>query len=196
MAYRSPVPKTRLSIAVVSVLTIAAALVPMAFAVGPLLSGGNVRVSTHDFFPADPFVAASGAPDVLQQNEPSIAVHPTDANLIAVGMNDVRTIAVSDDAWQGLAVSTNGGASFDFEALVPGFPGDTSAAGLASPVAGNVAASDPWLAFDTFGHLFFAFIAFQRTPPGQPDFDPKDTNVIAVARYGASASGSCIRRRL
>ena len=59
------------------------------------LSGANVRVSTHDFFPTDPFFAPSGPPDVLQQNEPSIAVHPSFPNLISVGMNDVRTLAVS-----------------------------------------------------------------------------------------------------
>lgn len=157
---------------------------------GPALSGTNVRVSTHDFFPADPFFSEVGPPaDVLQQNEPSIAVHPSNPQLIAVGMNDVRTLAISDDAWQGLAVSTNGGTSFDFEALVPGFPGDTSPDGLASPVRGNAAASDPWLSFDNFDHLFFAFIAFQRTPPGQPDFDPEDTNAIAVAKYATDAAG-------
>ena len=157
---------------------------------GPTLSGGNVRVSTHDFFPGDQFFSEVGPPaDVLQQNEPSIAVHPTNSQLIAVGMNDVRTLAVSDDAWQGLAVSTNGGQSFDFEALVPGFPGDTSPDGLASPVRGNAAGSDPWLSFDNFGDLFFTFIAFQRTPPGKPDFDPQATNAIAVAKYSADATG-------
>src|SRR5262245_12798587 len=157
---------------------------------GPTLSRGNVRVSTHDLFPGDQFFSEVGPPaDVLQQNEPSIAVHPANSQLIAVGMNDVRTLAVSDDAWQGLAVSANGGLSFDFEALVPGFPGDTSTDGLASPVRGNAAGSDPWLSFDNFGHLFFAFIAFQRTPPGQPDFDRADTNAIAVAKYSADATG-------
>ena len=159
------------------------------FARAQSLSGANVRVSTHDFFPADPFFAASGPPDVLQQNEPSIAVHPAFPNLIAVGMNDVRTLAISDDAWQGLAVSTNGGLSFDSESLIPGYPGDTSAAGLSSPIHGNAAASDPWLSFDNFNHLFFSFIAFQRTPPGQPDFNRRDTNAIVVARYNVTTSG-------
>lgn len=161
---------------------------------GPTLTGQNVRVSTHDFFPNDSFFSPTGAPDVLQQNEPSVAVHPLNRNLIAVGMNDVRTLAISDDAWQGLAVSTNGGASFDFEALVPGFPGDVSADGVASPVRGNQAASDPWLAFDNVGNLFFAFIAFQRTPPGRPDFDPAETNAIAVAKYVATPDGVQYRK--
>ncbi len=150
----------------------------------------DVRVSTHDFFPTDPFTSVVGRPpDVLQQNEPSVAVHPANPNLIAVGMNDVRTLSQSDDSWQGLAVSNNGGLTFGFEALIPGFPGDASPAGLASPVSGNRAASDPWLSFDNFNNLFFAFIAFQRTPPGRPDFDPADTNAIAVAKYSVVPGG-------
>lgn len=179
--------------AVASTLTVVA-LVPLVMVAAPVLSGPNLRVSTHDFFPADPFVAGSGPADVLQQNEPSIAVHPFNPNLIAVGMNDVRTLSVSDDSWQALAVSNDGGLSFGFEALVPGFPGDTSPAGLASPVSGNAAGSDPWLSFDSFNHLFFAFIAFQRTPPGRPDFDPPDTNVIAVAKYDVTGAGVVYRK--
>ena len=153
------------------------------------LSGANLRVSTQDLDPSDALVGSPGPPDVLQQNEPSIAVHPTNANLVAVGMNDVRTLSLSDDAWQGLAVSTNGGTSFDYEALVPGYPGDSSADGRASPAFGNEAGADPWLGFDNFGHLFFAFIAFHRTPPGRPEFDPSHTNVVVVAKYNASAAG-------
>jgi hypothetical protein len=180
--------RTWRSIAVASSVTMVVTLISLVVAAAPVLSGANARVSTHDFFPGDPFAAGSGPADVLQQNEPSIAVHPTNENLIAVGMNDVRTLAISDDAWQGLAVSTDGGGTFS-EALVPGFPGDTSPQGLASPVRGNAAASDPWLSFDRFNNLFFAFIAFQRTPPGQPDFDPAATNVIVVAKYATSSTG-------
>jgi len=172
------------------IVALGAAAVAQKPAAGPSLAGANVRVSTHDFFPGDPFFSEVGPPaDVLQQNEPSIAVHPSSNRLIAVGMNDVRTLAVSDDAWQGLALSTNGGRSFDFEALIPGFPSDTSPEGLTSPIRGNQAASDPWLSFDNFDNLFFAFIAFQRTPPGRPDFDPQDTNAIAVAKYAVSPGG-------
>jgi hypothetical protein len=152
---------------------------------GAATAGADVRVSTHDLITSDAYAAPSGPPDVLQQNEPSIAVHPTNANLLAVGMNDVRTLAVSNDAWQSLAFSTDGGGSWT-ESLVPGYPGDTSAAGLASPIRGNAAASDPWLSFDNFGNLFFAFIAFQRTPPGQPANTV--ANALAVAKYTAGGS--------
>ncbi|HEY8112869.1 MAG TPA: hypothetical protein VII16_08370, partial [Actinomycetes bacterium] len=65
-----------------------------------------MRVTTHDIITTDPFGSATAPTDVLQQNEPSIAIHPANHNIIAVGVNDVRTVGISDDAWQGLAVST------------------------------------------------------------------------------------------
>jgi hypothetical protein len=151
-------------------------------------AGADTRVTTHDIITTDPFGSATPPTDVLQQNEPSIAVHPANNNnIIAVGVNDVRTVGISNDAWQGLAVSTNGGASFAFETLIPGYPGDTSAAGLASPVRGNAAASDPWLGFDAAGNLYFSFIAFQRTPPRKPSSTV--ANVLAVAKYHITAAG-------
>lgn len=158
----------------------AALTLVLATAVAAATQHTDVRVSTHDLITTDAFVSAVGAPDVLQQNEPHIAIHPTNANLLAVGMNDVRTLGVSDDAWQGLAVSNDGGATYT-ESLIPGFPGDDTAAGLASPIRGNAAASDPWLGFDNFNNLFFSFIAFQRTPPGQPASTV--ANALAVAKF-------------
>ena len=153
-------------------------------------AGSDVRVSTHDLITTDAFASSvGGPPDVLQQNEPSIALHPANASLLAVGMNDVRTLGVSNDAWQGLAVSNNGGATYT-ESLVPGYPGDTSAAGLASPIRGNGAASDPWLGFDNFNNLFFAFIAFQRTPPGQPL--NTTANALAVAKYAVNPATGAV----
>lgn len=99
-----------------------AVLLVAAMAPGSLAATASrdVRVTTHDLITTDPFGSATPPTDVLQQNEPSIAVHPANANIIAVGVNDVRTLGISDDAWQGLAVSTNGGASFAFETLIPG----------------------------------------------------------------------------
>jgi hypothetical protein len=159
----------------------AALALVVASVVAAATGGADVRVSTHDLIASDPFVSnVGGPPDVLQQNEPHIAIHPANSDVVAVGMNDVRTLGVSDDAWQGLAVSSDGGASY-MESLIPGYPGDTSAAGLASPIRGNAAASDPWLGFDNFNNLFFAFIAFQRTPPGQPA--NTTANALAVAKY-------------
>jgi BNR/Asp-box repeat len=162
----------------------------VASGVAAATAGIDVRVSTHDLITSDPyFSTVGGAPDVLQQNEPHIALHPTKSTLLAVGMNDVRTLGVSNDAWQGLAVSTDGGATYS-ESLIPGYPGDTSAAGLASPIRGNAAASDPWLGFDRFNNMFFAFIAFQRTPPGQPG--NTTANALAVAKYAVNPTTDAV----
>lgn len=162
----------------------------LASSLGAATASTDVRVSTHDLITSDPYASSVGGPaDVLQQNEPHIAIHPANPSLIAVGMNDVRTLGISNDAWQGLAVSSDGGASYT-ESLIPGYPGDTSAAGLASPIRGNAAASDPWLGFDNFDNLFFAFIAFQRTPPGQPA--STTANALAVAKYSVNPSTGAV----
>jgi hypothetical protein len=162
----------------------------LATGVAAATAGADVRVSTHDLITSDAFVSSvGGPPDVLQQNEPHIAIHPTNSSLLAVGMNDVRTLGISNDAWQGLAVSSDGGATYT-ESLIPGYPGDTSAAGLASPIRGNAAASDPWLGFDRFNNLFFAFIAFQRTPPGKPASTA--ANALAVAKYSVNPATGAV----
>lgn len=160
------------------------------YAAATLNDEGNVRVTTRDFFPGAPpsgdgFGAAAAPFDVFQQNEPSIAQHPIRSNLLAVGANDVRTFGLSGDAWQSLAYSTNSGSTWPEpnQSLIPGFPGDTSADGLVSPVRGNRAASDPWLSFDLQGNLFFAFIAFQRAFPHDPGTRQDQANAIAVAKY-------------
>lgn len=155
----------------------------------PATSGPNVRVSNADFFPADPFASAVGGPaDVLQQNEPHIVQSPLNASVLAVGMNDVRTLGISDDAWQGLAISTNGGATWGQEQLVPGWPGDDRCPDV-SPLCGTAAGSDPVLGFDRHGHLYYSMIAFHRAPPGQPGFKKADANAVAVAKYNVHASG-------
>lgn len=151
------------------------------------LSGSNVRVTTEDIITSDAYASSvGGPPDVLQQNEPHVAISPLNSSIVAVGVNDVRTLGVSGDAWQGLHISIDGGATWPFQKLIPGYPGDTSADGINSPISGNRAAADPMVAFDRHNNLFYAFIAFQRTPPGRPDFDPADTNAIAVAKYAVT----------
>src|SRR5512132_2005135 len=168
----------------------AALALVLAGAVAAARSGTDVRVSTHDLITTDAYASSvGGPPDVLQQNEPHIAIHPTNPNLVAVGMNDVRTLGVSNDAWQGLAVSSDGGATYT-ESLIPGYPGDSSAAGLVSPIRGNAAASDPWLGFDRFNNLYFSFIAFQRTPPGQPA--NTTANALAVATYSVNPATGAV----
>ncbi len=165
---------------------LAALCVVLVASAAPSKSGTNVRVSNADFFPVDAYASSVGGPaDVFQQNEPHIAQDPANSMVLAVGMNDVRTLSQSDDAWQGLALSSDGGATWGQEQLVPGWPGDPGCPDV-SPVCGNAAGSDPVLGFDGNGHLFFSFIGFHREPPGKPGFKQDDSNALAVARYNVS----------
>ena len=114
-----------------------------------------------------------------QSNETTVAISPANPSIVATGANDYRMVPVTGDVWHGLYVSADGGATW-FNTMVPGFPSDTSAAGLASPLLGLDGAGDPVVRFDSAGKLYAAGIAFNR------DFDqpdrPVDT-VVYVAKY-------------
>ena len=99
------------------------------------------------------------------QNEPTVAVNPHNTQVAVAGANDYCAQIVNGDVWAGYYRSTNGGASWK-DSLVPGYPADASAAGVASPVHGTCgAAGDPSQAFDRDGRLFYAFICFNRAKP-------------------------------
>jgi len=98
-----------------------------------------------------------------QQNEPSVAIKPDEPRFIVAAANDDCTVPSFADGWEGVYVSQNGGASFT-DSLLPGYPGDTSAAGRASPLFSvDTSAGDPLLDWDTSGDLFVGGIAFNRT---------------------------------
>jgi hypothetical protein len=114
-----------------------------------------------------------------QSNETTVAISPADADIVAAGGNDYRMVTVAGDVWLGVYVSDDGGASW-FNTFVPGFPSDTSSAGLASPLLNLDASGDPVVRFDAEGNLFVAAIAFNR------NFDQSDRpvdNLVYVARY-------------
>ncbi|TMJ03155.1 MAG: exo-alpha-sialidase [Bacillati bacterium ANGP1] len=99
------------------------------------------------------------------QNEPTVAVNPRHPNIIIAGSNDYCAQIVNGDVWAGYYRSTNGGHTWS-DSLLPGYPKDTSAAGVASPAHGQCgAAGDPTQAFDTQGRLFYGFICFNRVQP-------------------------------
>src|SRR5881296_861971 len=99
------------------------------------------------------------------QNEPTVAVDPNNTSVIVAGSHDYCAAIVNGDVWAGYYRSTDGGASWQ-DSLVPGYPADTSPAGLASPVHGSCnAAGDPTQSFDGAGRLFYGFICFNRSKP-------------------------------
>jgi hypothetical protein len=148
-------------------------LVPLALAfAAPGLA--DVRVTNQVYIRADgatdgvlascssdePGTAAGGN---RQQNEPSVAVRPGEPSFIVATANDYCTVPSFRDAWEGVYVSTNGGATWT-DSLLPGYPGDTSAAGQASPLFGvDTTSGDPLVRWDTSGDLFVGGIAFNRT---------------------------------
>src|ERR671934_15208 len=74
--------------------------------------------------------------DRRQQNEPAVAVDPHNTDVVAAGANDYCTVPNTLDVWAGFYRSTDGGSTWH-DSLVPGYPGDTSAGGTASPVSGT-----------------------------------------------------------
>src|SRR2546426_3222310 len=152
-------------------VAIIACLVSLAPATGAA-TGANVRV-TRDATPHS-YARADGGTDPTMdscstnrraQNEPAVAVDPHNPSVVTAGSNDYCAAVVNGDVWAGYYRSTNGGASWQ-DSLVPGYPNDTSAAGMASPTHGACgAAGDPTQSFDRTGRLFYGFICFNRVKP-------------------------------
>jgi BNR repeat-like domain len=130
-----------------------------------------------------------------QSNETTVAISTAASpvtgqvgDIVAEAANDYRMVPHFGDTWMPIYLSFDGGATWfgsppfpnGFNTMVPGFPTDTSAAGLASPLLGLDGAGDPVIRFDRSGNLLVAGIAFNR------NFDrgerPLDT-VGFVARY-------------
>ena len=112
-----------------------------------------------------------------QGNEPAVAIDPTQANLLFASWNDYCQTDLGA-GWQGLAFSTDRGLTWT-NSVVPGYPADTSAEGMASPLHGShTDAGDPLAAFDNTGRLFVGGIAFNRALPQNGD--------IWVATYAAN----------
>jgi hypothetical protein len=153
-------------------IPLAALMLVMALSPTSLASPANTRV-TRDATPAS-YLRYDGASDATMdacstgkrsQNEPTIAVDPHDTQVVVAGSNDYCAQIVNGDVWPGFYRSTDGGSSWN-DSLVPGYPADSSVAGIASPVHGSCAAAgDPSQAFDAEGRLFYAFICFNRSKP-------------------------------
>ncbi len=140
------------------------------------VAGQNVNMVSGTQFPG-------GDPFLQRQNEPSLAVSSRNSLHLLAGANDYRTVdlPVSDtvpgslagDAWLGVFKSFDGAQSWR-STLLPGFPQDQSAEGLASPLKAYSAAADPTVRAGTSGLLYYSGIAFNRGT---------NNGAVFVARY-------------
>ncbi len=133
----------------------------------------NVRITPDNR--AGSFVRSDGGTDAVlercstgrrPQAEAGVALDPSAPEVVVVGGQTVcPDLSVSlgyfDLGWAGIYRSTDGGRSFR-ASVVPGYPGDTSPAGLESPAHGMRQTAEHALAFDSTGRLFYAFIACSR----------------------------------
>lgn len=135
-----------------------------------------------------------------QQNEPAVAVDPTDATHVVASWNEY---CHSDrpDGFLGLGFSSDSGENW-VNTLTPGYPSDTSVEGRRSPLFGHqTQGSDPLLAFNNDGDLFAAGLAYSEAKPnnsviyvttwaGQPAGGlPYDYDHTAVVGRAGSANG-------
>jgi hypothetical protein len=150
-------------------------LVALGLAVGlapPAQAATDARVTIDDT--AGSYQLADGGTDDTmtrcsegrrQQNEPTVAVDPSDTDVVVAGANDYCAAIVNGEVWSGYYRSEDGGTTWT-NSLVPGYPDDSSVSGGASPVHGTCGASgDPTQAFDADGTLFYGFICFNRSKP-------------------------------
>jgi hypothetical protein len=116
--------------------------------------------------------------NLTQNNEPFSVVSPTNPDLVIAGWNDYCS------GWMGLGFSTNRGEDWT-NSLVPGYVGDTSAEGQATPEFGRTnAASDPVGAFNADGTMFyFGAISYNEFA------GPKTNSDVWVARYAVREAG-------
>lgn len=126
------------------------------------VAGRNVNMVTGGTYPG-------GDPFLQKQNEPSIAVSTRNPCHLLAGANDYRAVQLQGlpadqevgDAWLGWYESTDCGATW-YSTLVPGYPQDTSAEGLASPLKGLSAGADPVVRSGAAGTFYYLLIAFNR----------------------------------
>ena len=131
------------------------------------IAGRNVNMVSGTEWPG-------GDPFLQRQNEPSIAASTRNPLHLVAGSNDYRSVDVpglpdgaeTGDAWISVYKSFDGGQRWS-STLMPGYPQDTSAAGLASPIKGYQAGADPVVRAGTHGLIYYNGLVFNRGDNGR-----------------------------
>jgi hypothetical protein len=165
-----------------------------------LLLAAAPPASAVDVSATDDDVVGVNDTDSARRNqpEPTIAINPRNPNIIAAGAQDFRRArdlraACGGDRWNGFYLSIDGGLTWSND-LVPGYCTDpTMGAGSEQAVSdmfGLSTNTDPVMAFDTFGNLFYSHIAFnndrKRTTP------PSLSGSLLVSTYRVSDAGAAV----
>ncbi len=116
-------------------------------------------------------------PSDRQRVEPTIAVDPRNPSITVAGAQDL-SLKPSGHRWLGYYRSIDGGATWSVS-LLPGFPGDNSAQGGASPLFGSNTTSDPVLTFDGKGNVYYTGLVFNVSSTGVAG-----KSLVFVAKYG------------
>jgi hypothetical protein len=137
-------------------------------------------------------IAGETTPD-RQRVEPTIAVDPHNPSIIVTGAQDLRLKAVGEHRWHGYYRSTDGGETWS-SSLLPGFPGDTSLQGTSSPLHVYNTTTDPVMAFDRSGNLYYAGIAFELncTPTASITCYPEVAFVAKYTNDGSAYAGTTL----
>ena len=140
------------------------------------IPGRNVNMVSGTTYP-------EGDPFLQRQNEPSIAAstrnplhllgrierlpHRRHPRLLHVDPVTGKCIEPeTGDAWLGLFKSKDGGQRWT-STLLPGYPQDQSAAGLASPLKGYQAGADAVVRAGTHGLIYYSGLVFDRGENGK-----------------------------
>lgn len=146
-----------------SVRLLSAAAILLCGGLHAQVPGTNVNMVSGTQWP-------TGDPFLQRQNEPSMAVSSRNALHLLAGGNDYRTVDIpfppddnseTGDAWLGLFKSTDGGRTWHSN-LIPGYPQDQSAAGLASPLKAFNVGTDPTVRAGTHGLFYYSGLGFNR----------------------------------
>jgi hypothetical protein len=138
------------------IVFVAIVLAPAMLALSAQIPGQNVNVVSID-------------PFLQKQNEPSLGVSALNPCHQLMGGNDYRTVNLqglpadleNGDSWLGVYQTTDCGLSW-LAGLMPGFPQDTTAEGMASPAKGHSTGADPGVECGIGGFCAYSFIVFNR----------------------------------